>query len=210
MDPPKAYLRYLDIPGPEPPIVYMHGLGCAATVDFAVVASRPQLAGRRHLLIDFFGHGYSDAPDDFSYTLEDHAHSVRALLDEIGVRECVLFGHSMGGAIAITLAATQPGLVSHLVLAESNLDPGGGLVSADLGRHAVDQVPGLIERFLTEGRLSVSRVATFRAAAPVALQRSAVSLVAGTLPTMRERLYALNMPRAHIYGERSLPDPDRT
>jgi pimeloyl-ACP methyl ester carboxylesterase len=40
------------------------------------------------------------------------------------------------------------------------------------------------------------------------LQRSAASLVAGTIPTMRERLYALNIPRAHIYGERSLPDPD--
>jgi hypothetical protein len=55
IDPPKAYLRYLDIPGPELPIVYMHGLGCAATVDFAVVATRPQLARRRHLLVDFFG-----------------------------------------------------------------------------------------------------------------------------------------------------------
>ena len=208
IDPPKAYLRYLDIPGPELPIVYMHGLGCAATVDFAVVATRPPLARQRHLLVDFFGHGYSDAPDAFGYTLEDHAQSVQALLDEIGVRECVLFGHSMGGSIAITLAAIRPELVRNLVLAESNLDPGGGLVSTDLGRHTLDQVPGLIERFLAEGRISVSRVATFRAASPLGLQRSAASLVAGTRPTMRERLYALNVPRAHIYGERNLPDPD--
>jgi haloalkane dehalogenase len=54
----------------------------------------------------------------------------------------------------------------------------------------------------------VTRVATFRARSPLGLYRSAVGLVKGTQPTMRERLYAFRIPRAYLFGERSLPDPE--
>lgn len=208
IDPPGAYLRYIDFPGPEVPIVYMHGLGCTSTTDYAVVATRPALSRHRHLLIDFFGHGYSDAPDDFGYTLEELARSFGSVLDQLGVRECVLFGHSMGGAAAITLAALRPELVRNLILAESNLDPGGGFVSRDMSAREPHAVAELVELLLKDGRVSITRIATFRAASPVGLQRSAAGLVAGTVPTMRERLYAMNIPRTHIFGEKNLPDPE--
>lgn len=38
----------------------------------------------------------------------------------------------MGGAVAITLASERPDLVSALVVAEANLDPGGGSLSRSI------------------------------------------------------------------------------
>jgi pimeloyl-ACP methyl ester carboxylesterase len=211
LDPPRAYLRYLDLPGEGLPVVWLHGLGCAASADFAPVVVSPALTGHRSLLIDFFGHGYSDSPEEFGYSLEDHAHTVSKLLDHLSLKGCAVFGHSMGGSVAITLAALRPDLVSRLVIAEGNLDAGGGLVSTGIAEQTERgfETTGhraLLEQFLGDGW--VTRVATFRACSPVGLYRSAVGLVRGTQPMMRERLYAFRIPRAYLVGERSLPDPE--
>jgi pimeloyl-ACP methyl ester carboxylesterase len=209
--PPGAYLRYLDLPGDGVPVVWIHGLGCAASADFASVASDPALRSHRSLLIDLLGHGYSDAPEGFSYTLEDHARTVGQLMDHLSLTGSAVFGHSMGGSVAITLAALRPDLVSRLIVAEANLDPGGGYVSTRIadqterefeasGHHA------LVDWLLAEGW--VTRAATFRACSTIGLYRSAAGLVHGTQPTMRERLYAFEGPRAFIFGDRNLPDPE--
>ena len=87
----------------------------------------PSLAGYHSVLIDFLGFGFSDRPEGFGYTLEDHAQTVAELHDHLGLRHCALIGHSMGGSVAITLAAIRPEIVSRLVIAEGNLDPGGGI-----------------------------------------------------------------------------------
>ena len=211
LDPPRAYLRYLDFPGEDLPVVWLHGLGCAASADFARVVASPSLAGHRSLLIDFFGHGYSDGPEGFSYSLEDHALSVSQLLDHLSLKGCAVFGHSMGGSVAITLAALRADLVSRMVIAEGNLDPGGGIVSTGIAEQTEREFETTGHRALLERSLGngwVTRVATFRACSPLGLYRSAVGLVKGTKPTMRERLYAFRIPRVFLFGERSLPDPE--
>jgi pimeloyl-ACP methyl ester carboxylesterase len=212
LNPPNAYLRYLDFPGDDLPIVWLHGLGCAASSDFARVVASPPMAGHRSLLVDLFGHGFSDSPEDFSYTLEEHARCVSQLLDHLSLNRCAVFGHSMGGSVAITLAAQRPDLVSRLIIAEGNLDPGGGIVSTGIAEQAEAEFEttghrALLDQFLAYGW--VTRLATFRAASPLGLHRSAVGLVEGTQPTMRERLYAFCIPRAYLFGELSLPDPDK-
>jgi pimeloyl-ACP methyl ester carboxylesterase len=211
LEPPGAHLRYLDIPGDHLPVVWIHGLGCAASSDFAPVVADPALTGHRSLLIDLFGHGYSDGPEEFGYTLEDHAHSVSQLLDHLALKGCAVFGHSMGGAVVITLAALRSDLVSRLIIAEGNLDPGGGFVSKGIAEQTEREFETTGHRALVE-RISAdfgsARVATFRACSPLGLYRSAVGLVEGTQPTMRERLYAFPIPRAYLFGERGLPDPD--
>ncbi|HEY1455962.1 MAG TPA: alpha/beta hydrolase [Candidatus Dormibacteraeota bacterium] len=204
---PRAFLRYADFPGAGTPLICLHGLGAASTTDFPLVVSRPALAARRSVLVDFFGHGLSDAPADFAYSIAEHAGSIAALMDGLGLRGCAAVGHSMGGAVAITLAATRPDLVSRLVLAEPNLGPGGGAFSRRLAAASTAEELGAALDWMT-GIGMVTRVATFRIAAPFGLQRSAASLVEGTAPTWREMLCALTIPRAFLIGERSLPDPD--
>lgn len=211
LDPPGAYLRYLDFPGDALPVVFLHGLGCAASSDFPRVAANPRLIGHRAVLIDFFGHGYSDGPRDFGYTLEDHAGTVTRLLDHLSLTDCAVFGHSMGGAVAITLAALRPDLVSRLILAEGNLDPGGGSISKSIAAQSEDEFQALGHAALLQrlpGAGFITSVGPFRVCASHGLYRSALGLAKGTRPTMRETLYELRIPRAYLFGERGLPDPE--
>ncbi len=124
-----ALLRYHDLPGAAPPLLFVHGLGCASSSDYPRVAAEPALAARRRLLVDLLGFGFSDRPPAFGYAVEDHARTVVALIGHLALESLDLFGHSMGGSIAIEVARARPRIVRRLVLTEPNLDPGGGTFS---------------------------------------------------------------------------------
>lgn len=204
-------VRFLDLPGDGPALVFVHGLGCASSHDYPEVAAHASLAPRRRLLADLPGHGFSDRPDDFAYTVDAHADVLAALLAVVAPGAYDLFGHSMGGAVAIALAARADSRVAHLVLSEPNLDDGGGTFSRPVAaRSEADYVArghDAAVRAAVLGGMS-DWAATLRAASPLAVHRSAVSLVAGASPTWRERLAAMTMPRTVLFGARSLPDPD--
>lgn len=212
-----ATLRYHDLPGSDPPVVFLHGLGCAGSLDMVGMAACCPLSAHRRLLVDFLGHGFSDRPSGFSYRLEDHARSVAAALDDSRARGCWVIGHSMGGTVGIVLADLRPDLVSALVVAEGNLDPGVGtgsaLIAAMSEQEYVEGGHGaLARRFAAEappGDPGMSAyLGAFRVADPRAVHRSAVGLLAPIDPTARERLYRFVGPKAYVFGERSLPDPD--
>jgi pimeloyl-ACP methyl ester carboxylesterase len=94
----------------------------------------------------------------------------------------------MGGAVAIVLAARRPDLVGRLVLAEANLDPDPPVTAGSSG------IAAYAERDFVHGggRAEV-----------LGLYRSAVRLVRGTRPTMRELLLGLDIPRTYLNGELS-------
>ena len=76
-----------------------------------------RLASRYHCLApDLRGFGESDAPTAGSYTTGDYADDVAALIEATGVNAYVLVGHSMGGKIALRLAARRPAALRALVL----------------------------------------------------------------------------------------------
>ena len=206
----RAYIRWIDLPGDDPgaPVrVYLHGLGCTASSDFAHVVARPGLRGARSLLVDLLGYGLSDRPRDFGYRMEEQAEVVAELLDREGIRGVDLVGHSMGGAVAIQLAAARPDLVARLVVAEPNLYPGGGAFSTPVAEQSEAE-------FVREGHARMlaeqapDYAARVRLADPVALHRSAVALVGGTAPSGGELLTRLDRPRAFLVGERSRPDAE--
>lgn len=91
-----ATVRWFDFQGQGDPIVFIHGLGCASSYDYPPVVSNPILNGRRALLIDLPGYGYSDKPLQFGYRIADQAAVVVELLNKLQVNRCILFGHSMG------------------------------------------------------------------------------------------------------------------
>ncbi len=211
-----GYLRYHDFPGHAPVRVFLHGLGAASSADFPTIVAHPLLSGQRSILVDFFGFGLSDRPERFGYTLAEHAESVARLFRDLGIDGVQLIGHSMGGAIAITLAALHPELVTRLVILEGNLDPGGADFSQSIAKQdeRAFLTTGYAEALATVAEWAeqtpalATYLGTMQATAPYALHRSAKSLVAGTTPTMRERFVTLPIPRAYVFGERSLPDPD--
>lgn len=214
----QAYIRFEDFSGESPANVFLPGLLGGAQPTFAsVLHEYPVLAKQRSVLIDLLGTGFSDGPADFSYSLEEHADTVARVLAELDLKGCNVIGYSMGGAVAITLAAMRPELVARLALMEGNLDPGGGSASKSIAEQTEELFcthgfQAIIEGWRQEGLAgdSVSAVMAgiLKTAAPHAIYRSAVGLVKGTQPTMRERFLQMAIPRAFIFGEQSLPDPD--
>ena len=174
-------IRWVELPGREPSRVYVHGLGATSPAYFAEIAVHPLLAGRRSLLIDLLGHGISDRPTSFDYTLEAHADTLANALTSAGVTGAELIAHSMGGSVAIVLAARHPHLVSRLVLVDANLDP-IPRVSGSSGSSGIAAYSE--EEFLAGGweeardRVGAHWWSTMRLAGREALHRSAVDLTA--------------------------------
>ncbi|MEV0323740.1 alpha/beta fold hydrolase [Streptomyces sp. NPDC050658] len=197
-------IRWTEVDGSGPGRVYVHGLGAASVVYHAHIAARPELAGRRSLFVDLPGHGISDRPADFGYTLEDHADALAAALDHAEVSGAEVIAHSMGGSVAIVLAHRRPDLVSRLVLTEANLDPNPPVTAGSSGIATYGE-----EEFVAGGYARVLDgvgplwAATMRLADPRALHRSAVGLVRGTRPTMRGMLMDLPVERVFVQGELS-------
>ena len=94
-----------------PPLVLVHGAG--GTHRDWPEALRA-LAGRRVLALDLPGHGASAGPARGS--ISAYAASVVGALDALEIPSAVLAGHSMGGAIALTVALEAPARVAGLVL----------------------------------------------------------------------------------------------
>jgi pimeloyl-ACP methyl ester carboxylesterase len=95
-----------------PAMVLLHALGeQAATWD--EVAAR--FARRfRVVALDLRGHGASGWPGKYSFELMRD--DVIGVLDDRGLRDIVLVGHSMGGTVAYLLAQAQPSRIARLVV----------------------------------------------------------------------------------------------
>jgi pimeloyl-ACP methyl ester carboxylesterase len=202
-----SQIRWTELAGRLPARVYVHGLGGNGQAIFGTVARGAGIEGNRSLLVDLPGHGSSDQPADFGYTLEEHADAVAAAIRAAGVTGVDLVGHSLGADTAIVVAARHRELVGRLVISEANLDP---LPAATDGRtsQAIRLQPESAfvrtgyQRLLDE---NPGWAATLRHCSPVAIHRSAVGLTKGTTPTMRAMFTALNIPRTFIHGARGEP-----
>lgn len=73
----------------------------------------------RVLAVDLPGFGYSDRPTDVDLSHTAHAERLREFLDRMGIERATVIGHSMGGAVAMRLAAAYPERVEKLVLVSS-------------------------------------------------------------------------------------------
>jgi pimeloyl-ACP methyl ester carboxylesterase len=102
--------------GEGPPLVLVHGLAGAA-VNFTELA--PLLARSRRVLVpDLPGHG-GTAPLQAVETLGDLAAHAALVAEREGMVRAEVLGYSMGGVVALRLAAERPEAVSALVLLSS-------------------------------------------------------------------------------------------
>lgn len=208
-------VAYLDLAGSSvkaTPFVFVHGLGSSAIATFPAIATRPELRQHRSILIDMPGFGYSSAPNDWTFRIEDQARALGEVLERLDLPPVHLVGHSMGGSIAIALADGQPERVARLIVAEPNLDPGTGTLSGHIARmsEAVFVSRGyerMIRAMESQARRGDANAAIFaptlRQASAIALHRAANSLRAERTPSFREQFLTAGMPRLYIAGERS-------
>jgi pimeloyl-ACP methyl ester carboxylesterase len=101
----------------EPELLFVPGWCCDHT------AFQPQFdhfAGEHSVTaVDLRGWGLSDAPAD-GYGIRDFADDLSQLCAFVGIEKPVVVGHSLGGMIAVELAARYPAIPRALVL----VDPG--------------------------------------------------------------------------------------
>lgn len=93
------------------PVVLIHGAG-GSHLTWPVEIRR--LAGQRVIAVDLPGHGKSRGAGQQS--IPAYADQVQNLLARLGLPECVLVGHSLGGAVALTIALKYPRQVAGLGL----------------------------------------------------------------------------------------------
>jgi pimeloyl-ACP methyl ester carboxylesterase len=84
----------------------------------------PELATLcRTITVDLRGHGRSGWPAAANgYSLEAHLRDMRHVVRAFRARPLVVVGHSLGGHIALEMAATQPDLVAGLVIVDFGPD----------------------------------------------------------------------------------------
>lgn len=98
--------------GEGPDVVLIHGVTDSVLTWHDI---RTKLTGVRVHAVDLPGHGLSDVPAA-PPTLEVMAQWVSAYLDAAGVERAVVVGWSLGGGVAVELAAADGGRVRALVL----------------------------------------------------------------------------------------------
>jgi len=105
------------IDGQGDPVVLIHGLGGDHTSFDDPL--RPALLRRfRVLTMDLRGHGRSSRTRR-EYTTDLFADDVKRLLGKLNISNARVLGTSMGGAVAMILAARWPALVQRLVLVDT-------------------------------------------------------------------------------------------
>ncbi len=99
------------------PIILIHGsLGSLQVWDGWVAALKDRA---RLISVDLPGHGLTGAWPRDEYTIDAYADFIEVLADTLNLDRFAIAGHSMGGAVAWTFAATRPDRVSHLILVDS-------------------------------------------------------------------------------------------
>lgn len=95
-------------------ILMLHG----ATADRSAWLRMARHLGRQYTLVipDLPGHGHSAADPALDYTIAAQAARIKELLCRLTVGRVHVIANSMGGAIALHLAATWPALVRSLTL----------------------------------------------------------------------------------------------
>jgi len=110
-----ANLYYHEYEGTDqenrPPVILIHGAGGNHLYWPAEVR---RLSSYRVLAPDLPGHGKSEGSG--LQSVSSYAQALRDWMDALEIRRAVLVGHSMGGAIALQMAAKHPERIAALVL----------------------------------------------------------------------------------------------
>ena len=56
-------------------------------------------------MLDFLGFGFSDKPENHTYTISEQAIVVEALLLNLGVKSCHILSHDYGDTVALEILA---------------------------------------------------------------------------------------------------------
>ncbi|MFX1352766.1 MAG: alpha/beta fold hydrolase [Promethearchaeota archaeon] len=113
----KVRLAYIDFGGSGDTVVLLHGLMSRATSWYEVAL---WLRESYHVIaFDQRGHGRSEKPDS-DYSRDIMIEDIAIAMNELGIHNSIVIGHSMGGSIAWGLAVLYPHLVKALIIEDKS------------------------------------------------------------------------------------------
>ena len=215
---PDGFTLNVEVVGQGPPLVLLHGFTGSSRSWGPLL---PALAGRRTTIaIDVVGHGDSDKPNDLErYAMERAAADAVAAVANEGYEQADWLGYSMGGRLALFVAAEHPEAVRRLVLIGAS--PGiAGADEREARRRSDEALAARIERdgieafvdewealplFASQARLPERAREAMRAGRlrndPTGLANSLRGMGAGAQPPLYGRLASVAMPVLLVAGE---------
>lgn len=169
----EVIINYAENPAFGEPLVMLHGVTARWQSGFPLI---PSLVSRWHVYaLDFRGHGKSGRVPG-TYQIPSYVRDVKRFVHQVIQKPVVIFGHSLGGRVALSLAAELPDMVRALVVADTPL------TVKSLGEQL-----GFFKTFgfwheLVLSNMSLDEMAAALAAIPVAPHGSESSLTFGELP----------------------------
>ena len=111
-------LHYLEWGDPgKPTILMLHGIQQQAhSWDFI---SLPLSVDYRVIAMDQRGHGDSDWSPEEDYSTDAYIGDVQKIVNELGLKDFHLIGHSMGGRNSLAWASTQRGILKSLTIVDT-------------------------------------------------------------------------------------------
>jgi len=99
--------------GQGDPIVLLHGfLENSSMWNFI----KPELLKKHRVIcMDLLGHGRTESLGKV-HSMEDMAFTLEAVMNHLGMEKAIVFGHSMGGYVALAFAELFPSYIKGLVL----------------------------------------------------------------------------------------------
>jgi pimeloyl-ACP methyl ester carboxylesterase len=167
-------LRYEEA-GAGPALLLLHAFPLSGAMWRQQVGA---LQGQHRLIApDLRGFGGSDAPPD-TYTMDEYADDMAALLDRLGLAQAAVCGISMGGYIAMAFLRRHAARASALVLADTKAAADSGEARAGResnARLAETQGAAALAEKLIPGLVS--------SAAPQSLRNELRAMIAANPPT---------------------------
>lgn len=102
-----------DLAAPEPAVVLVHGIGVSHRYLRRLHTVLAETVDTYS--IDLPGFGSTPRPEH-TLSVADHATYILGAMEQLGVLDFIVVGHSMGAQFAIEAALQQPGRISHVVL----------------------------------------------------------------------------------------------
>jgi haloalkane dehalogenase len=106
-------IHYID-EGEGKPILFLHGNPTWSFLYRGIVIRLKK--DFRCIALDLPGFGLSGHPLDYRYTPEEHAHTVRAIVEELDLKDLTIMGHDWGGPIGMKVAGQELGRIRALVM----------------------------------------------------------------------------------------------
>jgi pimeloyl-ACP methyl ester carboxylesterase len=113
--------------GKGKPIICIHGL--TANWHFWDCLASALAPHHKVLAMDLRGRGLSDKPLT-GYSIEHHCKDILSLIEDLGLKQLALMGHSLGAFISLVFSARYPQRVDRLIL----VDGGGKLTKTQMAK----------------------------------------------------------------------------